>query len=442
MRKTASSILLLLVVVALSMSSFITGSAQTDAWSEVVDSNGNIDFSNLTDLGEVNVPADWMPNVPFIDGVATYHQYQTPSGNIVVLPSATTYFFMALNPTESGLNMAAGGLSGNAQSDSGYVTTASHIAGLIGMMQGTVSGQQLISSIQNLGYANPADFFSAVVSGQENIWSLPTWDTLNFLGDLLGASLGDGNLYAVLLMYSPDMCASLPGGCPPGFPPTPPPPGVTVTPPPLPITCDPPQTTIGAISMTAIKLAPNHPIVVGQDPEKRGADLSYSITIGPTIRRIWTAEAETECRPGPTQNGNYNCDLPGPGNQRGHEVITDWYCEEHVEVYRESLTRVSTAAALAQSSRDWILNELSIRYPGARLKRPTWAWGGNPGTGGFQGDTFVWTYEIPGIQFADPGYYALSANGATTGTPITPPRNFNLTNGLLEVWLKETAIIH
>lgn len=204
---------------------------------------------------------------------------------------------------------------------------------------------------------------------------------------------------------------SLPGGCPPGFPPTPPPPGVTVTPPPppQPITCDPPQTTIGAISMTAIKLAPNHPIVVGQDPDKRGVDLSYSITIGPTIRRIWTAEAETECRPGPTQNGNYNCDLPGPGNQRGHEVITDWYCEEHVEVYRESLTRVSTAAALAQSSRDWILNELSIRYPGARLKRPTWAWGGNPGTGGFQGDTFIWTYEIPGIQFADPGYYALSA---------------------------------
>src|SRR5512146_2396384 len=80
--------------------------AQDNPWGEVIDGDGNIQYGNLTDLGEVQVAADWMPNVPFIGGQATYHRYMTPSGNIVVMPSASTLFFMALNPDASGLNNA------------------------------------------------------------------------------------------------------------------------------------------------------------------------------------------------------------------------------------------------------------------------------------------------------------------------------------------------
>ena len=76
---------------------------QDGPWGEVIDENGNILYGNLTDLGEIQVDAEWMPDVPFINGQATYHRYLTPSGNIVVMPSASTLFFMALNPEEFGI---------------------------------------------------------------------------------------------------------------------------------------------------------------------------------------------------------------------------------------------------------------------------------------------------------------------------------------------------
>jgi hypothetical protein len=79
-----------------------------------VDANGNILYANLTDLGETHEAAAWMPDIPFIGGQATYHEYLTPGGNLVVLPSATTLFFMALNPEASGLDRADASL-GNAQ---------------------------------------------------------------------------------------------------------------------------------------------------------------------------------------------------------------------------------------------------------------------------------------------------------------------------------------
>lgn len=430
-RFTIIATIFLLILVLMSVSVPQQALAQSDAWAEVVDSNG-VWNPTLIDHGEVTVPADWMPSIPFLGDIpASYHLYETTSGNLVMVPSVETLFFMAMNPQQSGLSGA------QSQLGSGGMAATEIIGYAVG--QGGPAAFNLLMAAAGLNYTDPQQFGQAVTSGEVNIWSLGGPFIFQMMQNLASLSWDDGNLYLGLLLFPPGMCASLPGGCPPGFPPTPPPPDATVTPPPAPVQCNPPQTTIGAISMTAIKMAPNHPIVVGQDPDKRGADLSYTVRVEPTIRRVWVAQAETECRPGPNQNGNYNCMLPG--NQPGHERIIRWYCEERVEVYRESLTRVSTSASLAQSSRDWILNELSIRYPGAHLKRPSWAWGGNPGAGGFQGNTFVWNFSIPGVQFADPGYYGLGANGATSGTPITPPRTFNLTNGRLEVWLKETTII-
>src|SRR5258706_15034073 len=75
-------------------------------WGEVVDADGNILYDNLTDLGETHETVDWMPAVPFIGGQATYHEYLTPSGNLVVLPSATALFFMAANPKACRLEQA------------------------------------------------------------------------------------------------------------------------------------------------------------------------------------------------------------------------------------------------------------------------------------------------------------------------------------------------
>ncbi len=68
----------------------------------MVDENGKIRFDNLTDLGETTEPAEWMdiqlPLGAEIDLDANYHRYQTPDGNIVVLPSPLTLVMMAANP--------------------------------------------------------------------------------------------------------------------------------------------------------------------------------------------------------------------------------------------------------------------------------------------------------------------------------------------------------
>ena len=170
-------------------------SAQESPWGEVIDADGNIIYSNLTDLGEIQVDADWMPDVPFIDGQATYHRYMTPSGNIVVMPSATTLFFMALNPDASGINNAYSAL-GNG----------------VGVLETMLAGYISPADIASLGYASQDEFYQAVINGDVNLF---TFDFMgNFLWDLITSSLADGNIYTMLLLYLAGDCDSVPGGCP------------------------------------------------------------------------------------------------------------------------------------------------------------------------------------------------------------------------------------
>jgi len=97
--------ILILVVLTLLIPSTVHAHGN-DPWSEVFQPDGSLN-PDLIDLGVTNDHPDWMSiNLPFgqsIDLDANYHRFQTPSGNIVVLPSASTLFFMAMNPQESGL---------------------------------------------------------------------------------------------------------------------------------------------------------------------------------------------------------------------------------------------------------------------------------------------------------------------------------------------------
>ena len=62
-------------------------------WTPIVNSDGSVDTSNLVDLGLQDVPADWMPSVAGIGGVAEYHAYQDPvSGTVYMMPTPLTYF--------------------------------------------------------------------------------------------------------------------------------------------------------------------------------------------------------------------------------------------------------------------------------------------------------------------------------------------------------------
>jgi len=400
------------------------------AWGEVVDENGNIRYDNLTDLGVTSEQADWMPSIPFVGDIqAEYHVYMTPSGNTVVLPTATTLLFMAFNPQESGMNMADSQL-GNGLG-----------AGLEapGVLKALLGGYLDTGTLTTMGYASQDQFFSDVVSGQANIWSIWPDGISNFLIDLARGSLADLNLYTMLLLYTPGNCAHVPGGCPPEAlallnqhnpSPTPPPTSQ----------CADPVVTQGRISVTARKLAPNFPLVVGQDPDKRGADAYWEVRVEPTIYTYWVRVPvkDTVCLSSGWQDSDCTTDNGGWG--KWSEVVTGWDCEQRSKTYPESVSWATGTASLSSASRAWILGELSLRYPGAYLHHPYFSW--TNGAGGFEGSTYVWRLTQTNIQLADPGYFNLSMSGATSGTPISAARSFNQVGGQVDVWLKEIAIIH
>ena len=408
------------------------------AWGEVMNPDGSINYGNLTDGGVVTEPADWMPNIPIVGPMeAEYHVYYTPSGNTILMPTASTLFFMAASPSESGYDAAAsvlgtGGL-GVTSGDGGFTVGAASLGVIYSqLMEGTFDPQSLDTYT--------SDFFGDVFSGDQNIWSFLPDGLGDFLGGLFNQTStdfinGEGlNLYTYMLLYPPGQCVSVPGGCTPEQLAL-----ITtlITPPddedlpPAPGDCPAPVVTPGRISRSGQLVAPNYPLVVGQDPDKRGVDIAISVSVAPTIRTYWTPKPITECKAGPNANGATNCTMSNGGP--GHEKVVDWTCEQHTETYNECISFASTTLRLTSESKDWILNELAIRYPNAYVHKPTISLGTQNAC---QVDE---TYEH--IQTADPGYWDITISGQTSGTPVSAPRPFGGAAGQFGVWLKEIAII-
>jgi hypothetical protein len=407
-------------------------------WSEVVNSDGSINYANLTDNGTVTQVQSWMPTVLGQPIPATYHVYTTPTGNQVLMPSATTLFFMASNPSESGYLSAAstlgtGGTNAGADAPTGIAGIGSVFGALLGN-QGSDQMMSMISAAGNSGATSPESFFSALASGQTSIWSLLPNGLGNFLGSLASSSLNDLNLYTYMLLYTPGSCALSPAGCtaeqlallltPPPEAPTPPPPGAT---PPPPIQCPEPRVIPGAITFSGSKTAPNYPLVIGQDPTQRGVDLQFSASVAPTVYITYDLEPEYACVDSPGAPGGDGCGRDEEAQQVG------WFCREVRQEFPECVASARGAASLSQESRNWILHELSNRYPGAHLK--------NPDFGFSSASACVWSASETNVQIADPGTWNLSVRGSTSGTPVSAPRSFGGNVDTFAVWLKETTII-
>ena len=395
---------------------------QSSMWGEVVDQNGNIRYDNLSDLGTVQQSASWMPSIPGIGSLqASYHEYQTPSGNIVVLPTASTLFFMALNPQDSGLT----------QADSQLGMGAGMVLEAPGIIKGMLEGYIDPAAITGLGYTSQDDFFNAVIAGKQNIWSVLGNKTVDFLWDLANQSLTDKSLYTLLLLYTPGDCAKIPGGCPVN---------ANLPSPSVPPSCSTPIVTSGAITVTAHKVAPLNPIVIGQDPEKRGADVTWEVRVDPTSYTygVKVPVMGNVCVAG---SGTSNCTTSN--NQPGtlQQVVVGYNCVQHTKLFPEGLNWATPFASLSQASRDWILNTLSLHYPKAFLHNPSFSFRGDPSKGSLQGNTFVWTLSQSHIQVADPGYFDLGVSGSTSGTPVSSPRGFSRTGGQFGVYLMESVII-
>jgi len=235
-------------------------------------------------------------------------------------------------------------------------------------------------------------------------------------------------------------------------------------PPPAPppaVYCPADTVELGEIRVTAELVAPPYPVVIGQDPAKRGADIQWRIEIDPTIH-TWYEEIvhydQRVCYSVPEGTGS-GC--PGPAsrydNIQGADRWFEWMendsnwqseggqprveCVKHVDVYVEQLNWVRPQANLSQASREWIQHgELQDRYPGADLYQPDWEF--SPGAGGTTtgSGTFIWEWINLRTQLKDPGFWLLSLRAMTTGTPVSGPRSINEGGGSFNVWMHEATL--
>jgi hypothetical protein len=402
-------------------------SGDTSPWGEVVDENGNIRFDNLTDLGETTEPADWMDiPLPFgqkIDLDANYHRYETPDGNVVVLPSPLTLVMMATQPQESGLTGAT------SQLGIGGMAAAEFLGGLLG---NSIDWNR--ASSQNPEYVDPSKFWNAVISGKENVWTF--FAGFDFLGDLATLSYGDLNVRMGLLMYlnGAANCDKIPGGCA-GIISKIPTPNPSKTPI-IPVQCPAPTISQGSPTLSILKGEPAKPLVVGQDPEKRGADVRLSVSIPPLIH-TWYERVEKKedvCR-APNAGETTNCTTASGSRGVKNEEVVGYECRQHVDQYQEPITKLTAQASLDAASRVWITTGLAGKWYGATLKHPDFNL--VPGLAKYQtscSGTCSASAFIQKIPFADPGTYNLTLNVQTAGTPFTRPRSLQ-GNGTLQVSL-------
>jgi len=238
---------------------------------------------------------------------------------------------------------------------------------------------------------------------------------------------------------------------------------VEVPPPPPPPQVYCPADTIerGDIRVTAELVAPPYPVVVGQDPAKRGADLQWRVEIDPTIHTWYEERVYYDRRVCYSVEAGTGSGCPGPGSRyddvQGADRWFEWMendsnwqsaggqprveCIQHVDVYVEQLSWVRAQANLSQESRDWILHgELQARYPGAELYKPDWEF--SPGAGGTTtgSGVFIWNWINEGTQLKDPGQWGLSVRAMTMGTPVTDPRAINEVGGAFDMWMHEATL--
>lgn len=219
---------------------------------------------------------------------------------------------------------------------------------------------------------------------------------------------------------------SPPGGGPPGGPT--PPPFIWIPVYPAKPSCSHYAIIPGNISAVARHTAPPNPVVIGQDEQKRGADLWWELNITPTIEE-WEELVVT--------GYGKQCN---PFNPNDCVIYEEYGCEMHRNYYCERVAEAEATATLSAASTAWILEDLSYKYPGAALKNPAFGFR-KPAIGACHGTTFVWTIEKERVQVEDPGNWDLGVRGVTGGTPVSGARNFNVAGGSFPAYLIDTTIV-
>lgn len=409
-------ILLLLVILALFTPVKVFAQGE-NFWSEVFLPDGTLN-PDLIDLGVTTQTPDWMAlDLPFgqsLDLTADYHRFQTSTGDIVILPSPATLFFMAMNPVESGLSAS-------------YAALGNGFGGLFLFLGSAAEGALDWSRVQadHPEYTRPDQFWEAVLSGKQQAWTY--FSGWGFLTNLTRISWGDGTFRSLYLLYLNGNCSALPGGCA----------GIAL---PLPQGGDCPDSrvTVRASSQSIQKEAPPFPLVVGQDLiAPRGADVRVEVLV-PAVLFTWYEPVYQErrvCRSAQAAKGA-SCKEGAASSLNDGTWATESFlaeCRVHNELLADPVVSLRASATLEGASREWIRGTLGQTHYGAAIHQSDFAllpgygsWsGGCDGAGNCRA-----VGEALRVPFADPGTFTLQLEGVTAGTSfrgisITPPRKLN-----------------
>lgn len=406
----------------------------SDPWSEVFQPDGNLN-PDLIDLGVTTDTPDWMSmDLPFgqsLDLDANYHRYQTPSGNVIVLPSASTLFFMAMNPQESGLVNAYGSL-GNGDGT---------LIAFLGLAVGDNLDWDKVQE-DHPEYKSPDQFWSAVLNGNQNVWTY--FSGWGFITNLLQMSWNDDAFRSIYLLYLNGQldCDSIPGGC-----------SGTVTLPASSNVCPDSNVILQQPVLNIQEIAPNYPLVVGQDLEnRRGADIQAKVTVPPVIFTWYEPiyEARTVCRAagaGETASCQTSSGAKVNDGVSGTETVLK-ECRKHIEYLPDAVAFLRATATLADSSQDWITGHLGQSHYEAYVHQANFTL--IPGLGSWTcscdgGGTCTAMGTALQVPFADPGKFNLLLDVITTGTSfrgvqITQPRHLSA-EGNFQMYVALPALV-
>jgi len=205
---------------------------------------------------------------------------------------------------------------------------------------------------------------------------------------------------------------------------------------------------------------PPYPVVIAQDPGKKGVNVNIQVTTYP-VHYEWqewqVVSTERKCRYKDPDSGAkcYNCE-PGCGCYTSPipcdaepvwenwkwKTVDKYGCKWHDTWVPEPIDTgsISVQAILMSESREWITQELAQRYPGLGLRHPDWnnlraSWD----VSYFDDMTYVAT-AVVNIPVEDPGIYDFSMAGRTSGTPYSGSQSFGFNRDFAVNFLGETLV--
>lgn len=171
-----------------------------------------------------------------------------------------------------------------------------------------------------------------------------------------------------------------------------------------------------------IETTPRHPVVIGQDPTERGADISV-VVISPPALFEWYEWDDTQ--------GKY---------VKRQERVPVPVVPGSVELY----------GSMTAASQDWVHLDLAARYPGASVRKGEWDMARDVGLRVVENRTLAdgttilraTAFRVP---FTDPGTYTLRASARVRSvthakTGLAVPQRTVSGSGTVHVYVKDSVL--